>query len=496
MVVRVGNRDGNTSSAEVMTPRLLVVAAWALAGLQVLTIQPAVPFSFPEPLSLEHGVVLAAFLITSFGVWRWPYRRGLGLAHLAVVIGVLALHPLTVFGRDGSTVVLMVWLCVAMARMPLRREWVLAAASACMALLATDAVLAAIRPPDVAVDLPDYGEVMGGFGDCGFLRLNLSMNVVGEDGPARFITNDLGIRDDREVSAARSIGGLRVLLVGDSFVAGYRTDQGETVGAQLEQILTDRTGLKVEVLPAGAGHPGAAARLVTSCGARVRPDVVLIGVTLGNDLAQSWVEHRDLPGVVLDGLFLPDDASKQGLGLLPIKVLRGVRTWRFLRRLEALVRPEIISSWYYDTPTRVHLFDPGHSLGHFYVRREIVLVEESFDAITSDLVAAADHAARLGIRAVFAIFPQRFQTTDREWAATLFEYGLDPEAFDREAPNRRLIDACGRFGLTCVDLLPAFRDAAPDDRLYQARGDMHWNRRGHAVAAKALAEYLAARGAY
>lgn len=471
--------------------RLFVVVAWALAGLQVLTIQPAVPFSFPEPLSWEHWGLAGAFFVTSLGVWRWPHQRVVGLAHVAVVLGVLALHPLTVFGRDGSTVVLMVWLCVTLARMPIRREWVLAAASASIALLATDAILAAIRPPDVAVDLPDYGDVMGDYGECGFLRPNLALDVVGEDGPARFVTNSLGLRYDREVSVAQPPGGFRVLLLGDSFVAGYRTDQGETIGAQLERILTQRTGAEAEVLPAGAGHPGAASRLVASCGARVRPDVVLIGVTLGNDLAQSWIEHRDIRAVVLDGLFLPDDASKHGLGLLPIKLLRSVRTWRFLRRLEALVRPEVISSWYYDAPTRVHLFDPGHSLGHFYVRHEVVLVEESFDATVSNLRAAADQAARLGIRAVFAIFPQRFQTTDREWAATLFEYGLDPEAFDREAPNRRLLDACGRSGLTCVDLLPAFLEAAPTGRLYQPRGDMHWNRRGHAVAAAALAEYLA-----
>lgn len=471
--------------------RFLVLLAWALALVQVLTIQPSVPMSVPEPLSWEHALVVGAFLATSVAMWRRPRHLVTGAAHVAVVLAVLALHPLTIFGRDGSTVALMVWLCVSLARMPIRREWVLAAASTCVALLATDAVLAAIRPSVVPVDLPDYGAVMGDYGDCGFLRPNLSMGVVGEDGPARFVTNSLGLRDERDVTATRSPEGFRVLLLGDSFVAGYRTDQGDTVGAQLENALRVRLKPGVEVFSAGAGHPGASAQTIATCAPRIGPDLVVVGVTLGNDLAQSWIEHRDIRAVVLDGLFLPDDASKSTIGRLPIRLLRSIRTWRMLRRLEAMVRPDVISSWYLDAPTRVHLFDPGHSLGHFYVRREIDLVEESFDAVMGDLRAAADAGETLGIPVMFALFPQRFQTTDPEWQATLFEYGLDPDAFDPEAPNRRLRAECEAAGLMCVDLLPAFREAAPAGPLYQPRGDMHWNRRGHAVAAEALADAVA-----
>jgi hypothetical protein len=473
--------------------RALVLLAWALALVQVLTIQPSVPMSVPAPLSWEHAVIVGAFLATSLASWWRPGHFVAGAAHVAVLLGVLALHPLTAFGRDGSTVAVMVWLCVSVARLPIRREWVLATASTCVALLATDAVLAAIRPPAVPVDLPDYGEVMGDYGDCGFLRPSLSMDVVGEDGPARFVTNRLGLRVERDVTPTRPADGLRVLFLGDSFVAGYRTDQRDTVGAQLENALRARFGPDVDVLSAGSGQPKVSARLIATCAPRVGADRVLVGVTLGNDLGQSWIEHRDIRAVVLDGLFLPDDASKGAVGQLPIRLLRTVRTWRILRRLEALVRPDVISSWYLDPPTRVHLFDPGHSLGHFYARRQIDLVEESYDAVMSDLRDAADEAKALGIPVMFALFPQRFQTTDREWQATLFEYGLDPDAFDPEAPNRRLRAECEAAGLTCIDLLPAFRAAADPGGLYQPRGDMHWNRLGHAVAAEALAEAVARR---
>ncbi len=46
--------------------------------------------------------------------------------------------------------------------------------------------------------------------------------------------------------------------------------------------------------------------------------------------------------------------------------------------------------------------------------------------------------------------------------------------------------------LECVDLLAAFRKAS-GQRLYLPLGDMHWNRKGHSVAATALALALTNR---
>jgi hypothetical protein len=217
---------------------------------------------------------------------------------------------------------------------------------------------------------------------------------------------------------------------------------------------------------------------------------LLVGVTLGNDLSQSWLERHRLPADVLGSLLLPPDAYRNSFQLLPLKILRSVRAWRLFSRIEGLFTTEVISSWYHDAPAAVHLFDPGHSLGHFYVRRELELVRQSYEATLLDMDEIASAAVALGARPVFVFFPQRFQVTPQEWEATLFEYGLDPAAFDWVAPNRRLLSGCQAGGLTCVDLLPEFRAAAGQGTLYLPRGDMHWNRRGHEVAARALAAAL------
>jgi len=473
-----------------VTGRALVTLVWTLALVQVLTIQPAPRFGFPEPRSGEHWLLAGLFLLTSLGLVGAGRRWGVA-AHAGVVAFVLALHPLTWFGRDGSAVVLMIWLGLLLARLPIRREWVLLFGSSMVALLATEALIAAFRPDDPQAGLPDYGAVMGEYGDCGFLRPSLTVDVVGEDRPARFVTNSLGLRYEREVTSDRPADTMRVLLAGDSFVAGYRTDQAETVGARLEAELGARLGRPVEVLPAGAGHPGASLDIARRCLALVTPDLFVVGITLGNDVSQSWFEERGLPASALDDLFLPPDASKSPAGLLPLKLLRSVRSWRFVRRIDALVHPQVIASWYEDAPTSLHLFDPLHSLGHFFVRRTLAPVEESFGATGRYLAEIAVTATEAGVPVMFVLLPQRFQVSDREWDATLFEYGLAADAFDWHQPNDRLMTICREAGLSCLDLLPAFREAATaGEPLYLPRGDMHWNRRGHEVAARALAAFI------
>jgi acetyltransferase AlgX (SGNH hydrolase-like protein) len=409
------------------------------------------------------------------------------------------LHPLTLyFGRDGSLIVLGVHFLLVLAwRTRVRAEWKLLATATFAGLLIVETILSAIgepgrKPPKGRVD---YGDVMGDYREGGFLKPNLDMRVVGGEGDVvRFITESHGFRNRSEARVPKPEGLFRVILVGDSFVAGYRTDQGSTVGAVLEDELRRRAGGRdVEVLSAGAGHPGAYKLWVERHAFRFEPDVLLIGITLGNDISQAWLAWRGLSGHVNDDLFLPPDAYREGVGALEVKLDRSLRGWRLYRRLATALRPDVIASWYDDAPGYVHLFDALHSLGHFYALRPLPLVEESYDALFADLNDIAALCRTRGVPVVMVLFPQRFQVNQTEWPATLFRYGLEPAVFENERPNRRILAGCESAGIDCLDLLPPFRNACAAG-CYLPRGDMHWNTRGHAVAARALAEALAARG--
>jgi hypothetical protein len=468
---------------------------WSLCLLQILTSAPNRPFTLLEPVTPPFWAILAAFLLTSLGLLR-PGRLLL-TTHLAVVALLFLLHPLSsVLGRDGALVLIGLYgLAVLWLRARVRGELALLAAGLFAGVLLVEAGLsvadarAARRPPG----LLDYGDLMGPCGEGGCLKPGLDAAIVGERGAARFVTTRQGFRNRGEPALRRATGSRRVLFVGDSFVAGYRTDQEETVGRRLELALRERTGDPgIEVLVAELPHPEAVRAWLREHAARFDADLVLVGLTIGNDLAQGWAVRRAVPEPVIASLLLPADAFRRApLDRLALRLDRSLRSWRSYRRLTSLLRREPITTDYPDSPGRVHVFDSMHGLGYVYARRPLPLVEESWDETGRLLGEIGDAGAALGVPLLVAVFPQRFQASDADWRATAFEYGLDPAAFDLELPNRRVAAACARARLDCLDLLPAFRaESAP---AYLPHGDMHWNAKGHAVAARALAPAVLAR---
>lgn len=64
-------------------------------------------------------------------------------------------------------------------------------------------------------------------------------------------TNSLGLREDAEIPAAKSPGSYRMLALGDSWMFGWSADQGWSLPAQLEELLSEKMGREVEVINAG-----------------------------------------------------------------------------------------------------------------------------------------------------------------------------------------------------------------------------------------------------
>lgn len=90
--------------------------------------------------------------------------------------------------------------------------------------------------------------------DAGLLVSKPDMTQSLRDGPYPWDirTNDLGLREDAPVPAAKEPGSLRILALGDSWMFGFSVDQGKTIPDQLERLLPPKLGgRKVEVLNAG-----------------------------------------------------------------------------------------------------------------------------------------------------------------------------------------------------------------------------------------------------
>jgi hypothetical protein len=138
------------------------------------------------------------------------------------------------------------------------------------------------------------------------------------------------------------------------------------------------------------------------------------------------------------------------------------------------------------------LFD-NNGLG-MYTRPAPPRIRTAYRRLFSILQAYRDLCARRGIAFAAVPFPQRFQVQARDWEATIEAYGLSPGCFDLMAPNRRIASYCRGAEVPCLDPTEGMRldFEATHQSLYLARGDMHWNARGHRALHEAIRDPLTA----
>jgi len=381
---------------------------------------------------------------------------------------------------------------------------------ACAALvafaLALEAALRAFRPQDV----PFAGFFVEDPG-VGLRHIpGIEKVMPGEDHEVRVRINSRGFRD-REYDWD-SPRGFRILGLGDSFTFGYGVSDEETYLSRLEAALQDRP---VEVVNAGVAGMGPEneARLLAADGPGLRPDLVLVGFFVGNDLSDvltgprrvrledgfpllpdGFVEHwyRPLrPGRILDQ---PLARSAPGLGLpIPFKgfLRKHSHAYRFLSgRVGRLRRawqgrhggPPVSDFTPFDEQAFCLKSYPPE-FDEAWVR-----TKESF----REMKAWCDgHGARLAI----VVIPAGAQVDPDRWDAVRRSHGLRDEDFDLEKPERLMAQFAAEAGIPLIDLLPALRRAreSPGERLY-SRKDIHWTARGHAVAADEILRQLRSLG--
>jgi len=111
------------------------------------------------------------------------------------------------------------------------------------------------------------------------------------------VVNSLGFRD-REFSVQKS-NSYRIIAIGDSFTFGWGVNIETTWVKQLEDDLRQR-GHNIEIANLGRGgfYPRLYADIAERAIPMLKPDLVLVAVLQGDDLAQGGEEGRQLRAVV------------------------------------------------------------------------------------------------------------------------------------------------------------------------------------------------------
>ncbi|HSB37087.1 MAG TPA: hypothetical protein VLH41_09415 [Thermoanaerobaculia bacterium] len=360
------------------------------------------------------------------------------------------------------------------------------------------------KPP---ATFADYGDAVrpGDLGPGGFLREGFRGELTdGLGGTIRWRNNARGFRRDAETPDHPAPGTIRILSMGDSFTAGYRVDQEATFSRLVEKDLL-AAKVPVEVLIAETEEPVTGLWWLKRDGLALRPQLVILGITLGNDLAQAYLA-LDAPGEfrleIRDGRFEMERVPSftraperpEYLLELPADALRPAAPAsltarrRPLRALELLLGPlpqPIGTSRGAGTPHR--LFDGVNSLG-FFLKPPPKEVDIAFERLTRALAGYAAATRESGAGLLVLLFPQRYQVQPEDWQATVEGYGLVASRFDLVAPGLRIAESCRAGGVDLLDLTgPLAAEHARTGRsLYLPAGDMHWSAAGHRAVAAAL----------
>ena len=360
--------------------------------------------------------------------------------------------------------------------------------------------------PDIL--LPSEVEQEGGH-----LKPNLNLKIRGayRDEEILIQTNSKGFRNDREFSHEVPKDVKRILFIGDSYVDGYRTDQSKTIGYQLQTELgKSLTSTSVEVLIAGTSWDLAASwRYFQEYGKLYHPAILLVGVTLGNDLLTHY-EVREIEESLggVPTISLPRKNMGPGIALPPeVYRTEGIleqisnrvelafrQRFRAFRRLGWLSPPKSGAEEPTPAPFRLTGDDMFMSLG-FFLRDSPSWVPQDLARVFTYMNGLQALARERQAELIYVIFPTRIQVYPEEFDLFARLYGLRSESFDLLRPSQLILAECRSKNLQCIDLLSTLQKAAHETKssIYLPLGDMHLNDTGQRVAAIAIAEYLRAK---
>jgi hypothetical protein len=227
-------------------------------------------------------------------------------------------------------------------------------------------------------------------------------------------------------------------------------------------------------------------------GLALDPDLIVVGVYVGNDLDSAvafeneWLEQdaeglplriRNLNSRVVGHALLPRDVPlRYRVPLLHrLHLFQGIADlwWALKARLQAALS---VAATLHAAPVS------DESVPYIYRRTYADRTNTVMRRVESTFRGMKRLAAAVHAPLVFLIIPEQIQLADQAFS------GLPA---DVAKPQRLLTEFFAREALSYVDLLPEFVKDGSRQALYFAH-DGHWNVAGHALAARWLADALMA----
>jgi len=293
--------------------------------------------------------------------------------------------------------------------------------------------------------------------------------------------NREGLRDDREPPGGPDAGAFRIVVLGDSFSAGLQVPSGKSFSALLQARLQtvaapDR---RIEVWNAAVDGFGTVQelRMFVDRVARYRPDLVMLGLFLANDLGDNVPDGGSRNHYLATRCGRPYVALDSNGILVETRVSEPAHHLRV--SLDRLLRHSELYANLVPSPDGV----PGTFADwDVFTGKNADRVNAAL-ALTRALVRELDrHVRASGGRLTVVLMPHEREArvgTEPPSSAIDFEraHAL-AEAFLRETE------------IPYIDLYPALRSVVAKGEHPYLNRDMHWNGRGHQIVTEVIQRWL------
>lgn len=323
--------------------------------------------------------------------------------------------------------------------------------------------------------------------------------IVGHEYAVR--VNSFGVRD-HEFAIEKSPSRRRVLILGDSFAFGPGVENNERFSDFLQRAVGD----KAEVINSAVPGWGTDQEVLyfESVSEQLRPDIVILTVTMGNDVINNAIDHLFLgtapkPRFTWNGQSL--QVTNTPLAEAPLNararlrlLLRKSRLLLFIkRRLDPKLREHVPEKDPVKVPAYLRARDDVF-LTHWsvYQRSYDPDFEAAFQITEKLLLRLRDGCRRTGAELLVFAFPSRIEFND-DWRRQLMrEEHIDVSELDMTRPFRRLAVFCELNNVAFFFPYQSFKAVGANRSLYFEH-DEHPNEFGHALAARLLLDELKRR---
>jgi hypothetical protein len=348
--------------------------------------------------------------------------------------------------------------------------------SAVLGLLLVEGALALLYPIPYALETNMYyaADEYTGFRHKPYSNGSYLNNI-----PA--VANSRGHRDE-EVEIPKPDGVYRVLVSGDSFTAGANVLREEAYAQVLERLLKETASTEVDVVNSGVGgwSPFQYAQYLEHYGTEFEPDLIVVGLFVGNDIYIDRFSVEQTRTAVL-GRRISRDAALDPWIKLKVVAYDNSHIARALMR----VTPASANFARQDCDDLSDVFvaiQTGRMDTHLArPTAENVLIASQ---VVGELARMQSIADRISAKLVVVIFPDENQLNPTLQTAIIPEQEIGNYDFDM--PQTYLREQLAAAGIATLDLLPAFRS----DKRCLYMNDTHWVPEGHAFVAEQILNYM------